>query len=364
MKFSNKNIITKFSIFVLLILIGVVLSRHLTQKTSFKKKKKNYIHQILADFADSRSTLWLEGDAEELYENNKLNCPEYLKKGMAVHSSFFECNPLYYLCRTKESENFNGAKINFKDYQINEGSSFQVNYEIGNISFSLQFKDECRSIYLPKSLYNMGPQKNKTYLWDNMSEDVYIDKYYFNRLDLALAQRAKLENIIDPHKPILNYELLEMKKLCAKMGGQLLQNRYFDGAVNYPTKIAGDTINKYRYPWTKRREMSAIALEDKKALCLKSFNQGCGNFVYHSDYSASWIGIYHSLGSFMEIFDNKFEPQMNVKVSSGEVKFQSLWNENFVRDSLDETKRITEYNDKGIRKIKLKNWGFRCMYFE
>jgi hypothetical protein len=361
MKFITNSIISKILLILFLILIGVVISYFLKDRPSKKIAKKNKINQVLETFISHKHSLWVEGDIEGLYAKGKLECPKYLAKDMAVHSSFFECNPLYYLCRTKELEKFNGFNFKFIDYQTAAKGEFIVSYKLNNIDFSLKFKDSCRSVYLEPKLYSTGMGESAHALWDNYAERVYIDKQYVNKLDQIWSDEKRLENIQDPHKPLLNLTSKKMKEICYKLGGQLLENRYFDAAVNFPSTIIKNVVNKYPYPWTKKRR-----LKEKDSLCYKSFNQNCTNipYIYHSDYSPSWIGIYHSLGSFMEYLENKMVQDFNIKVSSRYIPFESEWNQNFLRSSLNETLTLEEYNFKKLELVKVKDWAFRCMFLK
>lgn len=363
MKLFTKSIISKFSILLLLILVGVLISYWFGMRNETKNVRKKQINQVLEEFISHKNSLWLEGDIEGLYKKNKLNCPKYISNDMAVHSSFFECNPLYYLCLSKKVEKFNGYEFKFNKYEIGDLGSFIAYYSLQDIDFSLKFKDVCRSVSLEKKLYNAGPVKDQNYLWDNYAENVYIDKQYVNNLDKVLSLKGKLENIKDPHLPLLNFPEKEMQKICYDLGGQLLENRYFDAAVNYPTKIVNKIINKYPYPWTKRRELSS---EEESSRCYKSFSKECSNipYMYHSDYSPSWIGIYHSLGSYMEYFNNKFYPGFNLKVSSKNISINDIWNRNFYRANLDKTVRVEDYNERALKEKELKDWAFRCMYLK
>jgi hypothetical protein len=363
MKLFTKSIITKISAFLLLILLGVFISYWIKGDPETNKNKRNQIDQVLVEFISYKNSLWVEGDINGDFKKNKLKCPQYLKNDMVVHSSFFECNPLFYLCLSKEVEKYHGHNFKMSGYEIKDRGAFIVYYTLGDLNFSLRFKDVCRSAYLVKNLYNAGPSKNDKYLWDNYAEDVFIDKQYVNKLDYVISQKGRLEELKDPHLPLLNLDKNEMQKICYNLGGQLLESRYFDAAVNYPSKIVNKVINKYPFPWTKRRELNK---SESDSLCYKSFSKECTNipYIYHSDYSPSWVGIYHALGSFMEFFENKFYEGLNVKVSSKEIGINDIWNRNFYRAALDETQELNIYNERDLRKKEIKDWAFRCMYLK
>ena len=365
---NNKSIITKLSVFVCLILIGIVLSQYLQTPVVSKKKPLDSIHQVIIDFAKYKADLYLKGDINQEYLNKELECSKYIKKDWKVHSSFFECNPLFYLCKTREEEIFRDKKFKFLGYEIGKKASFIVKYLVEGKPFQIKLKNTCDSTYLPVNLYNAGTKKSNEYLWDNNLQKVYIDKNYFTKLDYAMVNKKDLKNINDPHKPVLNLSLADMRLACSRKGGQLLQNRYFDGAVNFPSKVANKVVRKFPYPWTKRREVRKSATEGDEltSQCLKAYTADCKSipYIYHSDYAPTWIGIYHSLGSYMEFLDNKFFRAADLKVSSRLIKFDSIWNQNFRRASSKENQAVEKYNDINREYLGKKEWAFRCMYFK
>lgn len=360
---NNKSIITKLLVFVCLILLGIVLSQFIPRENASKKKPSDDFNQVILDFAQYKADFYQKGDIEGEYFDEKLNCPQYLQKSMDVHSSFFECNPLFYLCKTEDVEKFKNYDFQFLGYEFGVHASFIVKYLVAGFAFQLKLKNNCASTFLPRNVYNAGPKENSDYLWDNSLENVYIDKNYINNLDIAIVQNQKIENLKNPHMPALNLKRDKMQEVCSLRGGQLLQSRYFDAAVNYPSLVVNKVIRKFPYPWTKRRELREEKLE---AHCLKNFTKECDkkNYVYHSDYSPSWIGIYHALGSHMEYLDNKFYPPANLKVSSYLIAKEDIWNKNFLRGSNTENGDIKRYNGMNREYLEKKEWAFRCQYFK
>lgn len=359
-----KSIITKVSLFVFLILIGIVLSQFISFKKKGKSKlvKVDTIDKAILSFAQKKAELYEKGDIENLYQKARLNCPDYIAKDLNVSLRFFECNPLFFLCLQQKSENYLGYEFQFLGHEIAEKGRFIVKYLVKGNSFQIKLKNTCRATSLPSGIYNAGPRDDQKYLWDSYNQKVYVDKNYFSNLDMVMAKKGKLKNIKDPHKAVLNLSPLEMKNACAGLGGQLMQNRYFDALANFPSKVSNKVVRKFRYPWTKKRELNENMTI---STCLKSYNQGCEKVDYkeYADFSPSWIGTYHTLGSMMEYLENKFYPAANIKVSSKFIPFDSIWNRNFFRGSLKESEEVKEYNGIGREFLEIKDWAFRCIYF-
>lgn len=362
MKKNPKIIIAKVLIFVFVILIGIVLSQFFSFKKDSKIVKAVSFDQVILNFTQMKANLYEKGDLEGDYLAKRLNCPNYLKENMAVHSSFFECNPLFFLCKQKENETFKNHQFKFLGYDIARHGDLIVKYIVKGNAFQVKLKNTCRSTYLEQKLYNAGPLENEDRLWDNYTQSVYIDKNYFSHLDLQLSSKNKLENIENPHLPVLNLKKEQMQRACAGLGGQVMQSRYFDAAANFPSSVKNKNVKKFPYPWTKKRR---LVEEELNTFCLKSYTSECKKLEYleHADYSPSWIGTYHTLGGMMEFLDNKFFPSANIKISSLQIERDSIWNKNFLRGSIEESDEIKKYNGISREFLKVKDWAFRCIYF-
>ena len=172
------------------------------------------------------------------------------------------------------------------------------------VTFSLKLENHCHEKILPKNNYMAGTKSSQDYIWDNYLYNIYIDKYYVSSVDL-------LQNIeMDLSRPITDISLDKMKKYCQENGKILLESRYFDAATFYPS--ANKVIYKHPFPWTKAHKSF---LTDKEKLksgdCLNAYVKGCEKFESfnnYKDYSISWIGINHSLGSQPEVFRNSAYP--------------------------------------------------------
>lgn len=334
-----------------------------------KPSGQNLFYRDLTALAKSLEQRWKEGDIDALYETGKFSCPELIPNGQPVHTSYFQCNPFYLLCHLKGQaglappENFELQHHAF----VKRGSlSLKFKHKLSGRHAFLTFADTCDRALLPESVYSAGPREGSLYLWDNYGQKIYLDTRYVTNLDIFVwldsAEKKTNFNLSDLHRPSLGLSLEERKRFCEHKGGQLLQSRYFDAATFLPSKVKNDYVYKFPYPWTKRKDP---VWEGKKD-CQKLFTKECADqgYVYHGTYSPSWSGIYHSLGSFEEIFVNKFYPPANVKISSQALALSSPWHRLGFRGSEDKTASLAGYNGQVIEQpLESGGRAFRCVYY-
>lgn len=316
---------------------------------------------------------WKEGDVENGYPSNKFSCPDMIQNGQRIHQSYFQCNPYYLLCHLKGQtgaalpEKFELVKSSFKR-RGNLGVT--VKHTSSKKTASLVFKNTCRNILLPHSVYAAGPLENSPYLWDNVGQEHYLDKHYVTNGEIhAWKKSVGKESSFsakDFHKPSLELNLEDKKRYCEYRGGQLLQSRQLDAASFLPSQVENNGswyIYKFPYPWTKNKD----ALRRKSDRdCNKIFSKEClqDGYEYHSTYSPSWAGVYHSLGSHVESMENKFYPPANLKMSSIQFPLSSQWHKLGLRGSTQLTADLEGYNgaDLDTPATEIRS-AFRCAHY-
>ncbi|MEX0798226.1 MAG: hypothetical protein WD025_02210 [Bacteriovoracaceae bacterium] len=376
---------------VIIVSLGVVsffLFSLLSKRSSPKEASGNHFNQALSAASAALQERWTEGDSEGGYAKGSFACPDLISNNHKIHSSYFQCNPYYLLCHlrgeagVKEPLSFKNKAGEFQFEFLGHGfdrkgaltASFKEKSSGKKASF--KFLDTCSQVALPASVYSAGPLEASSLLWDNIGQKVMMDKSYVTngeaRVWLKSESSEKLKNKMarnstEFHKPSVNLSFKERKLYCAFKGGQLLQSRQFDAATFLPSRGENRYIYKFPYPWTKRKD-GIEELGEKN--CSKIFSKECGeqNYEFHSTYSPSWSGVYHSLGSYPESFDNKFRPKAIFKPSSKELPLESPWHRLGLRASLENQEELYEYNGARLdlpeqARDMEKRSAFRCVYY-
>ena len=360
-KRSSLSIANLLIFVALLALIAGGLWSRFSFQAPEKAKKTHSFTQDLVSEAQILGRIWKEGDVRGLLEKKSLDCPR-LDLSDKVHPSFYQCNYLYLLCRLD-----NGILNDFR----HDSHSFD---ERGNLLISLEhiktekkamfrFEDSCPRVKLSPSVYSASPLEGERYLWDNYGQNVEIDARYVTNFDIDIWRRSQgLEGPATRYalaRPSIDLSLEEKKSYCNFKSGQLLTSRVFDAATFYPAKGSHEYVYKFPYPWTKRKD------ELDQVDCKKIFTRECDQkeYEYHSTYSPSWSGVFQSLGSYAEIFDNKFLPVADLKLSSMLLPLSSPWHKLGLRAS-SEREDLSAYNGRSLEMpIENRRSAFRCVYY-
>ncbi len=345
---------------MLALIAGVLWSRFYVQAPKEKKKSHNFSQDLLTQ-AEILGRIWKEGDTRGLLERKALDCPR-LDLSDEVHPSFYQCNYLYLLCRID-----NGVLTNFRlqgqRFDHKGGLLIDLEYLNAEKSASLRFEDSCPRVKLLHSVYSAGPLEGEVYLWDNFGQKIEVDARYVTNLDVDIWRRSQgLEGPATQYalaRPSIDLELEEKKAYCNFKGGQLLTSRVFDAATFFPAKGSHEYVYKFPYPWTKRKEKLM------EVDCKKLFTSECdqSKYEYHSTYSPSWSGVFHALGSYVEVFDNKFEPSADLKLSSMLLPISSPWHRLGLRASSNGAD-LSAYNGRKLESpLEKRRSAFRCVYY-
>lgn len=375
---KDKFIISKISVFCVGLVFATVLY-FFSQENKSEDVHRSDFRELINAKLELKTRLekrWLLGDIEEDILKGKINCPLLEKGKYSYHSSFLECNPLYLECflkSEKSKKDLLNIKINKSDYSFKYQKQVQFDrrqniilsfLDPNNKEFKIKLFNSCKDRYLPKGKYSAGP-KGTEYVWDNIDQNIFIDKTYITNLDIYLWNNKIEGNLFEPST---NLSLVDRVRYCQSVGKQLLESRYFDAASFYrdTESINPNYIFKFPYPWTKKRKLN-LSEGIKERDCGNLYSRDCENirvYKYHEPNALTWIGIYKSLGSYPELMVNKFKSQANLKLSSFYLPFFHEVQEVGKRVSYknNEIQWIDPYTNKkietvGISEIKV---GFRC----
>lgn len=361
---NNKLIISKISVFCVGLLFAtfsffylnnsknVTKSNFLTSKNSIAKQK----------FMQNIQDVW-SGTAGFI-------CPkETNKKG--ISDEFYNCNTENlecYLTQTNifkiEENEFKLIKPSEKFLELDRRNNPIINFEFKGQKLKIKLFNTCSDVYLPQRKYSAGP-KGFSFIWDNINQNIFIDKNYVSNLDTFLWNKRKDGEL---YKPNTKLTLNEKINYCQFRGKQLLQSRFFDAASFY---VGSQPINpvhiyKFPYPWTKKRRTKTDELKSRD--CANIYSKECESirpYEFFGSIATTWIGINYSLGSYPEIFINKLIPRANLKVSSFFVNSDSPWHKVGMRGHYDGLKPvlIDQYKESKVsdESIDSMEAGFRCM---
>lgn len=359
MQKRSKLIITKFSIFVplvLFLLLAIYLSGLFLSGN--KQRSLDRMSEDSASMLQELNSAWKEGDLSKLSKVQVGECNTLVNYKNQVNAEFFQCNPVFLSCFLKDYQ-FNGyTPLRFKDrfFEYDKDGNIVISFQKQKSTFRVKLLNTCRDVYLPQKKYSAGTRKNQDYIWDNMSEHIYIDKYYITNLDvLEWKKRLNIkitenEKKLVPYKPNTNLSIEDKHKYCYSINKKVLESHYFDAASYIPNKEDNPKlVKKFPYHWTKKRTLETLD-------CFNVYSKGCESkrsFKYFEGLSTSWIGTHYTLGAFMEYLPNKFESNKNLKVSSFYYDEKSKWHEIGVRGELGRDNRTRTQQDIGV--------AFRCM---
>lgn len=344
----NYSIVSKIalSLLVIIILVGGII--FFSQDKLFQEKtKQSSIVKALPEFLTKLQKAWQTGDLERAQSFNTKECQIF--KNYEHSEELLACNPLYFNCLISEMERakfsdfeVKGSKFipqkNSQDEYLDPGSQFvslSVFEKNSKRLFKVRLQKSCRSKKLPASQFSAGPQIESSFVWDNYLFDVYIDRYYVNRYDVLSWAESKgmpelmlaMEGEDKLFEPALTLSANTQKRFCLDQGKQLLESRFFDAATFYPSRE--QNIYKYPFTWTKSRETFLNSEDEVSSLnCQNAFVKECYKFSKKEQIgftSVSWMGIFHSLGGHAEHFENRFNPDANLKLSHSNLERMSPW---------------------------------------
>lgn len=357
------SIISKFLFFVTFICLGVgvflYLKPHKTSKSTFSGED---FAQVIEQVLPQVSQRWIEADKEGFFEKGLFNCPELISNKMNLGGNYFKCNSLYMECFFQKGagnkETYFPAKLQDKIYKVyprKQKSSFvspmttkkyQVEFSIEgekSSSFSVVLEDVCKDTFLPENIYSEGSNKEDSEKWDNFGRKIYIDKNYVTNLDTDIWRKLQGKKMkYGPKKwpkPSTELNLSERIKYCQFMGKQLLQSHILDAASFIPNKnsVKQKFIYKPAYPWTKNTRKSFLFKAKKndsfkvtEKHCDRAYIKECNTlkpYKFFETNTATWIGLYSTLGGYMESVDNKFDLKKSLKPSSFYFSAKSIWHE-------------------------------------
>lgn len=352
-----------------------------------KKTDDSYLVKI-STLQEQLKDIWLLG--EESFAG-KVKCVALEGEKRAFDSNFLKCNPVYLNCVLSKGNLF--KDLPFKTL-INENKEY-ISYNYKNTPlvsfrvttnqkvFSIELKDKCNEVKLPKNIYAAGMQGINNYVWDNYLQNLSLDKHYVSNLDVNIwiknhKNQESVKSFLIKDKsllaaPSMHLPLYYRKLYCQEHGKTLLRSRVFDAAVFYPVKVRNGYVYRAPYPWSKSKKTFLSStnpeFELTEAHCQNAMIKGCKEGQFFTESSPSWIGIFSSLGDQMESFDNLFLSKANLKVSSKNLERESFWHQNGVRahwDGINLSKRDFDFNEQYSKKTNesvINNYevAFRCM---
>tara|TARA_Y100000385_G_C13051858_1_gene620137 strand:+ start:124 stop:1143 length:1020 start_codon:yes stop_codon:yes gene_type:complete len=323
-----------------------------------KKEKLERITHHTSMMVEKLNSVWKEGELDIVSKKETAECKSLLNYKNQVSGEFFQCNPLYLNCYLSDF-NFKGFRpLRFKKrfFEYDHLGNLVVTLNKQDSYFRLKLLNTCRDVFLPKKKYSAGPKKIQTYVWDNLNELVYIDKYYVTNLDIIEWKKRAGKKINEkelkraPFEPNTYLNKDEMTQFCFSQNKKVLESRYFDAASYIPNKNDNPKIvKKFPYHWTKRR-----TVESKD--CFNVYAKGCESkrdFKFFEGLSTSWMGIHYVLGGYMEYLPSKFDGEKDIKVSSFYFDEQSKWHQIGIRGKLGKDNSTRSQQDIGV--------AFRCM---
>lgn len=342
MKNNVKNSISKISLFAGLAVISVILAYNYFSTKEGSSSKKIDFYSQLSQVEEQLVVRWQEGDIEQILGTEQLQCPELQKITENFSQEALECNRFYLECYLKKYPlKSDGLSFNLKSLQYVQNSILKVELEEENYNKRVSFflNSNCHELSLEKKIYSEGSKINK-YVWDNFTQDIFIDRFYISYFDLKEADFKLQKKYFAKYymgksllAPALNLPKKDQKKFCHVMGKKLLKAKYFDAATFYPAPVNF----KYKFPWGRdsrsflnRGDEYQVSKDD----CHMAYVKGCQKHFAlkeFSDNSVSWMGIYNSLGGHAESFETSFLSKGNIKISSHEVPHNSLWHRLGVR---------------------------------
>jgi hypothetical protein len=380
----SRNSISKFLAFVVVILVlpGVIYYFYTKSDQAYESQKLSF-DQGFSEFLTQLNKRWRYGDIEGHWGTNNFECADIPRSLEGMNPEVLKCNPVYINCwltggipkldpiiKTKNhvfhADTKNLSIINHGDLKIDFVE------KTTNTEFSVRLERNCHQAFLPEKVYSSGPDASSLDVWDNYGRKIFVDKFYVSNFDVKFWKTKEFSINSNDLKPALNLTKAEQQEYCQYRGKKLLQNHIFEASTFFPSVYKKGYLFKSKIPWAKIPKVNELITFTKKN-CVKNFTKEClvdQKLNSFSNLSTSWIGIYHSLGSELESFDNIFHKAANLKVSSKYTSISSLWNMNskratwsgqsYDRDSFN----FTEFYSGDVEDImfeQLKGVAFRCM---
>ena len=357
--------IAKFLAFVVIIAVFlvIILLDEKGQTDGVIENQYNIEKELLKRVSD----YWEQGDFEHIIKNATHKCSEIPSFAASFPESFWPCNPTLMHCLLKGSmsSSFDQFFNKFFDphktqISVNKKGDTHLNLTTRDgKKIYLKLTNYCEERFLPEKIYSTGVQQGLKYLWDNYGRNIFIDRDYVSQYRVRLWREQKILALKrkDP-KPVLSFSKKKMKKFCKDQNKRLLEAHIFDAASFYPStyKSEGNYIFKSRYPWGNK---------DDEFTCKKVFTKECEQ---NKAKALSWMGIKNILGGEVELFENLFSTNGDLKLSSRHILRESPWHENARRGSAMEypyEKNSTDFKDwnKGryFEAFEYKGVAFRCM---
>ena len=345
---------------VVVFLFGFPLGFYLLDKEGFFEKKKmptKLFHEKLTEFVSLISLRWEQGDKENIIQSGQYQCTDIPAVLPKFPSSFFQCNSAYMKCflegglsganLTPLRDLLNIKYLAHKTY-VDSKDSLIIKFLLKDTDkeISIKLDNYCHQTYLPRRVYSSGLGQGLNKIWDNYSQDIFVDKFNVNNYEVekwrSNYKKDKIEK--DSFLPALKLNLDQMKKFCLDRGKQLLQAHIFDASSFFPSSLENGYIFKSKYPWGNEKKETGF------------------------EKSVSWNGVFFPLGGEMEVFKNIFTPHENLKVSNSNLKKNNPWNQIALRAHWDGEGRelknfeFTQSHSVEVLPVeRIKGVAFRCM---
>ena len=266
-----------------------------------------------------------------------------------LSSDFIKCHPEPLLCQLK----YSGVKINSYELRNNGDLYLTLNQT------RILLKNRCHRVALHENIYSAGPRDYSEQIWDNLGQDIFIDRFYVNNFEVVRWRNQSLKlSYKESIKPATGLSLEERHEYCFAQGGHLLQSHVMDAASFFPQTGPIALIKKSIYPWSKANKL--------KKDCESFRFAGCSQVSAMERVGTSWSGVFHVIGSLPEVFENPFMPEANLKVSSQFLPVENPWHQLGLRASWlgrSEFDFKEKYLGKLDQKQEVKGVAFRCMYY-
>jgi hypothetical protein len=211
--------------------------------------------------------------------------------------------------------------------------------------YQVLLEDICNQVYLPGRVYQYQ-HREKVWRWDNLGQEIYIDKYQVSQVDIDFWDRVTKSiskrswSGRGRYLPASGLQLSEMERYCHFKGGELLAAHLFDAATYHPgdiTKINPYQVGTSLYPWTRKGKKSFLYKiqngendsKFKRSYCLFIYSKECRErdvpYLQFVSNATSWSGIYEVMGGVPEAMRNVLNPKQNIFLSSFYFPLTSSW---------------------------------------
>jgi len=278
-----------------------------------------------------------------------------------------------------------------------ENYAIMVTLKVNDYQMEIVLEDSCHEIYLPRRIYAKGPKGDdyrKDKLWNNFSENIFVDRYLVTNQDIldwqenSLNQDKSILGKVDRNnlsRPSTNLTFVERELFCKSRGKILMDSDVFDAASFHPDNYENPRpaiVIRSPYPWSRKTKNTFLYKmqngpkeEDldklKGEYCKKVYAKECLSLLDESYVlltSVTWIGMFNALGGYMESVKNVDNHKLNLKLSSfyfpmhsnvHQIGIRGSWNgEGFTFRDFDFSDYEKELLDEKSVFFKV---GFRCM---